>query len=210
MQECTNAGVTRYGARVGAVLHVCIVAVLASLASGCATVNAKPAADQPALEVPAPPPRSVETSDTEPPPPATLPDEPARHASPPASRRPPAPSPAPKPETREPAKPEVPPPPSPEPAKPAPEPAKAPTTLQTASADAEGKEGQQIRAQLAKASDDLKHIDYRRLSADARTQYDTAKQFVAQAESALRAKNLVLARSVADKAAALAAQLAGK
>jgi hypothetical protein len=89
-------------------------------------------------------------------------------------------------------------------------PAEPPKTLQTTSAEEEGREDQQIRALLQRASNDLKRIDYRRLSVDARTQYDTAKRFVTQAENALRAKNLVFARTVADKAAALAAQLAGK
>ena len=67
-----------------------------------------------------------------------------------------------------------------------------------------------IRQQLAKASSDLTRVDYRALNADARTQYDTAKGLVRQAEDALRAKNLVFARSLADKAATLATQLAGK
>ena len=48
------------------------------------------------------------------------------------------------------------------------------------------------------------------LNADAQTQYDTAKRFIRQAEDALRAKNLVFAKNLADKAAALAAQLAGR
>jgi len=63
---------------------------------------------------------------------------------------------------------------------------------------------------LTRATTDLNRIDYRALNADARTQYDTAKRFVTQAQEALRAKNLVFARNLADKAAALAVQLAGK
>ena len=61
-----------------------------------------------------------------------------------------------------------------------------------------------------RATADLNRIDYRALNAEARVQYDTAKRFISQAQEALRAKNLVFARSLADKAAALAAQLAGK
>ena len=57
---------------------------------------------------------------------------------------------------------------------------------------------------------DLSRIDYRLLNADAKTQYDTAKRFIRQADDAMRAKNLVFAKSLADKAAALAAQLGGK
>jgi len=67
-----------------------------------------------------------------------------------------------------------------------------------------------IRQQLQRASNDLGRIDYRALSADAKTQYDTAKRFVQQADEALHARNLVFAKTVADKAAALAAQLAGR
>ena len=48
------------------------------------------------------------------------------------------------------------------------------------------------------------------LNVDARTQYDTAKRFIQQSDGAIRAKNLVFAKNLADKAAALAAQLAGK
>jgi hypothetical protein len=67
-----------------------------------------------------------------------------------------------------------------------------------------------IRASLTRATADLNRIDYRVLNADARTQYDTAKRFVRQANEAMRSKNLLFAKSLADKAAALAAQLAGR
>jgi hypothetical protein len=53
-------------------------------------------------------------------------------------------------------------------------------------------------------------VDYNRLNADARTQYDQAKRFASQADEALKARNLVFASYLADKAAALAAQLAGR
>jgi len=53
-------------------------------------------------------------------------------------------------------------------------------------------------------------VDYRALNADARTQYDTAKRFVTQADDAIRTKNLVYAKSIAEKAATIAAQLAGR
>ena len=48
------------------------------------------------------------------------------------------------------------------------------------------------------------------MNADARTQYDTAKRWVRQADEAIRAKNLVFAKSIAEKAATIAAQLAGR
>ncbi|HKB13198.1 MAG TPA: hypothetical protein VKD69_21185 [Vicinamibacterales bacterium] len=166
--------------------------------------------DQP-LDVPPPPPREVEVTDNEPPPPATLPQEPARNA-PPRSKPSTSPREAPRTEPRPDApKPEVAPqePPKPlEDPKPPVNPPAAP--LQTTPATAEGEVERGIRASLQKADTDLKRIDYRGLNRDARTQYDTAKRFIAQAEGALHEKNLVFARSVADKAAALAAQLAGR
>ena len=57
---------------------------------------------------------------------------------------------------------------------------------------------------------DLNRINYQNLSSDGRTQYDMAKRFVSQAEDALRAKNLPFANNLADKAASIATQLAGR
>ncbi len=185
-------------------LAVALTAVALGL-SGCAHARAKTPSDTPPLAVPAPPPRSVEPGSDEAPAPMALPEEPARHAPPAGSGAPPK---------REPARQEkidLPkveaPPEAPKPAEEAPKPA---TTLQTTPTGAEGQLERSIRDLLNRASGDLSHIDYRVLNADARQQYDTAKRFIAQAEDALRAKNLVFAKTVADKAAALAAQLAGK
>jgi hypothetical protein len=41
-------------------------------------------------------------------------------------------------------------------------------------------------------------------------QYDTAKRFIRQADDAVKSKNLVFAKNLADKAAVIAAQLAGR
>jgi hypothetical protein len=182
----------------------------ALLVSGCATTGAKAAPDLPMLDVPPPPPRSVEANDTEPPPPVTLPEEPARHSPPPPVRRP-APQPSPKPDAnkQEPPKPDAVVPPV-EPPKPIEDAAPKPTPLQTTPAGREGELEQTIRGILARATTDLNRIDYRALNMEARTQYDTAKRFVEQANDALKDRKLVFARTVADKAAALAAQLAGK
>jgi hypothetical protein len=67
-----------------------------------------------------------------------------------------------------------------------------------------------VRARMVQALRDLDRTNYRALSADRRTQYDTAKRFVQQAEDALRVSNLVFAGQLADKAATLAAALAQK
>ncbi len=64
-----------------------------------------------------------------------------------------------------------------------------------------------VREQLTRAKEDLKRVSYGTLGADAKSQYDTANRFVAQAELALREGNLVFAAKVAEKAAGLAASL---
>lgn len=180
---------------------LCGPALLALLASGCTHAQAKTAPDSPPLQMPAPPPREIAPMEAEAPGPVSPQDEPAR--------RPPAARSRPTPPRAEMAKPE---PPASEPAKPVDEPAKASplTTLQTTPAGAEGEMERSIRAALGRASADLGRVDYRVLNTDARNQYNTARRFVQQAEDALRTKNLVFAKNLADKAAALAAQLAGR
>jgi hypothetical protein len=188
---------------------VSFVAVLFVVgATGCARAKAKTVPDvPPALDVPAPPPRDVETNETEPPQPVPLPTEPARTAPPRPRPAPPQPAPAqprqepPKPETTTPEG-EVP--------KPPEEPARPPTTLQTTPAEAEGDVERGIRETIARAANGLNRIDYRILDTNGRSQYDAAKGFIRQADAAIRAKNLVFARSLADKAATIAAQLGGK
>jgi hypothetical protein len=64
-----------------------------------------------------------------------------------------------------------------------------------------------VRDLLARAARDLGRVDYNRLSADGRAQYDQSKRFTAQAQEALREKNFVFAETLADKAATLAAEL---
>ena len=186
-------------------VHLC---ALAFLMSGCAKARASSSPQMPPLNVPAPPPRAidpVEPVDVEapPPPPVPQPPEPARRPppAPPRPRTPPRQAEAPKVET--PAE-------APKPAEEAAKPAQPPTTLQTAPAGSEADLERALRSTLARATSDLNRVDYRALNADARTQYDTAKRFVQQADEAMRAKNLVFARNLADKAAALAAQLASR
>ena len=84
------------------------------------------------------------------------------------------------------------------------------TSRQTTPATAEGEVERGIRGSLQRAAADLNRVDYRALNADARTQYDTAKRFVSQADEAIRTKNLVFAKNLAEKAATIAAQLAGR
>jgi outer membrane biosynthesis protein TonB len=178
-----------------------VLLLLPLLASGCAHAQAKTTAAVP-LEMPAPPPRDVEPVEADAPPPMPLAQEPAHN--PPGRPRTPV--------RTEPAKPDVAkpdaPPDTPKPADEPPKPAPAPQpTLQTAPTTTEIEMERAIRGTLARAMADLNRVDYRALNTDARTQYDTAKRFVNQADDAIRAKNFVFAKNVADKAAALAGQL---
>jgi uncharacterized protein (DUF885 family) len=98
----------------------------------------------------------------------------------------------------------------PPPAAPAAAPPTPTTTLQTTPAAEQGEVERAIRATMARASAGLNRIDYRALNANARTQYDTAKRFIQQAEDAIRMQNLPFAKNLADKAATLAVQLGGQ
>jgi len=190
-----------------ALLPFCLAGLLVS---SCTRAQAKITPDAP-LDVPAPPPRDVEPIESEPPPVVPLAQEPARNTPARPRPSPPREQPRQEPARVEPPKPEAPTTPPAEPPKPAEEPPKTPaTTLQTTPPTAEGEMERGVRAAIIKASADLNRVDYRALNNDARTQYDTAKRFIRQAEEAIRAKNLVFAKSVADKAVVLAAQLAGR
>ena len=194
--------------------RLAFVLVLGALAaSGCSRTTAKASPDNPPLDMPAPPPREVEPIDTEAPAPVPLPQEPARTA--PRTTPKTTPREPPRENRAEPPRTE---PPKPEPAAPAPpveppkpeEPSRPPTTLQTIPPGAEPEVERSIQATLQRANTDLNRVDYRTLNADAKTQYDTAKNIIRQANEAIRAKNLLYAKNLADKAAALAAQLAGR
>jgi hypothetical protein len=67
-----------------------------------------------------------------------------------------------------------------------------------------------VRDLLTKGVRDLDLVETGSLSPGAKTQYDSARRFVAQAEEALKAGNLVFAEQLANKAAALAAGLRGR
>ena len=179
-------------------------------AAGCARIHANNPPEVAPLEVPAPPPRVVDSPDTEAPLPVLLPEEPARHPN--AGQRRATPPPKTEPAKSDSTKQDqTATPPTTEPPKPPEEPPRPPSaTLQTIPAGDEPELERSIRSQLTRAGTDLNRVDYRALSAEGRTQYDGAKGLMRQAEDALRAKNLVFAKTIADKAAALAAQLAGK
>jgi hypothetical protein len=179
----------------------------APLVSGCLRASARTVVDSPPLEMPAPPPRVIETVEVTPPAPLALPEEPLRQpVSPPAPPTPPA---RPAPRAEAPARSE--PPPKVEPpveARVAEEVPRPVPTLQTTPAGAEVEVVRGIRVTVDRASADMKRVNYAALTGDGRTQYQTARRFIAQAEDALTKRNLVLARSLADKALAVALQLA--
>jgi hypothetical protein len=187
-------------------LTIAAVLVCSVSAGGCSRLSARTApAPPPPLDVPAPPPRVVESLGTDSPSPGTLVDAPESSA--PSTRRPPprveVPKPEPKP-VEPPASPvtEVPPP---------VEPAKPVTTLQTTPPEREAALEQEIRTKLDVAVRTLNGIDYRKkLSRSERDQYDQAKGFIARAEKAIEEKNLVFARQLAENAEKMAAQLAGR
>jgi hypothetical protein len=175
--------------------------------TGCFGAQAKTVPEAPPLDMPAPPPRNVQVSEPDMPPPLSLPAEPARSV--PSRVRPvqrtetPKPIEPPKVEAALPAE-------LPKSVEEAPKQPPPLTTLQTTPVQQEGELEKRIRSLLTQASARLNRINYQALNADARTQYDTAKRFVVQAEEALRAKNLVFANNLAEKAAALSIQLVSR
>lgn len=148
----------------------------------------------PALEMPAPPGRLIV--------PSTIPE--------------PTPEPTPTPTAPPPVKPKDPPPttrperpsqPTPTPT-PDPTPTAAPPQLQTTSNASELERLESnAKSQILKAKGDLNRVNYRQLNSDARLQYDTANQYIGQAEDAIKVKNYVFASQLADKAAVLASLL---
>ena len=166
-----------------------LVLVSALAAAGCAKLHARTVG--PVLDTPLPPPRVVPVArqpiDSQPivAPPVGEVQTPAPAAI--APQDPPSPAP---PVAAD------------RPAPPAPEP---PPTLQTDVNPAAAE--QRTRAALASATRNLGRIDVRSLSADARTQFDIARRFIAQADGALKARNFEFAEQLAEKAATLAALL---
>lgn len=185
-------------------LRVGAFAVTSLTAVACAHTQAKALVELPPLDMPSAPPRVVEAAEPQQVPIIALPDEAApslrpRPTTPPRAEvpRPPEPPKAEQAATE------------PKATEEAPKPA-SPTTLQTTPTQREAEVERRVRGLIARASSDLGRVDYKALNGDARNQYDTARRFATQAEDALKARNLVFANNLADKAAALAAQLLGR
>ncbi|NOT26905.1 MAG: hypothetical protein HOP16_12470 [Acidobacteria bacterium] len=170
--------------------------LLAAGGAACAKANASAIVPEgPPLQVPEPPSRIIVpveelvstplVPDPEPAPVAVAPRTPPRSATEPK------PQPAPPPVA----------------AAPPPTPAEPRALRPALPANLEGE--RTVRDMLARAARDIGRVEYTRLSADGRAQYDQSKRFSAQAEQALKERNLIFAATLADKAATLAAELLG-
>jgi outer membrane biosynthesis protein TonB len=199
----SNCNVHKVDGRNARTLAVCAwcILTLALLGAGCASkAKAESLADGPPLAVPIPPVHEIaieqiaEAPQAEPqpePPPAATVTQPPRVTRPPARQEPR--------ETPAPAAAQPPPPP---PAATAEAPA-----VRAAPSSTAGDE-KKIRELLTQATNDLNtRVDYKRLSNDGKAQYDQSKRFSDEAYQAIKERNLVLALTLAEKAAILAAAL---
>jgi hypothetical protein len=172
-----------------------IVLLTASLAACAAKAQVRTELPLPLLDPPPPPPRVVAIYTPEPEP---VPLSPAVEPAPPV--RPPS----------RPARPEQKPDPpanSPEPVESVARPASAPSLTLTPTPGSESQTVAAIRDLLGRATRDLSRVNSSSLNNDGRTQYETARRFIQQAEEALKARNIVYAGKLADKAATMAAVL---
>jgi hypothetical protein len=96
--------------------------------------------------------------------------------------------------------------PAPVAAQPAPAP-QTPPAEATAVRAASAADERLVREQLTKAANDLNRVDYKRLSAAGKSQYDQSKRFADEAQQAIKKRDFVYALTLADKAATLAAEL---
>ena len=192
MRKPTQTGAT--------VTRLLLALALTSPVAGCAKTKAATVADGPPLAMTAPPPRVLAPSE---PPLAATPAVPEVPAAP--APRTPAPPPIRRPAPSQPAEVENRP---PEPVPPAAAPVVEPgRELRAAPSTADAAAERQVRELLGRAARSLGRVDYRRLSAEGRSQYDQAKRFSDQAESALKDRNFPFAATLADKAATLASSL---
>jgi hypothetical protein len=174
----------------------CVVLLAASLSACAAKAQVRSEIEVPLLDPPPPPPRVVaEYAEPEP-----LPAAPTVEPSAPAK-------PAPRPQRTENNR--------QEPATTTPEqpPVEAvvrpspPSLTLTPTPGSEAQTVTAIRELLGKAARDLSRVNAGTLNSDGRAQFDTARRFLQQAEEALKARNIVFAGRLADKAATMAAIL---
>ena len=90
---------------------------------------------------------------------------------------------------------------------PPPAPIVEPREVRTVPSAAAADEERKIKERMAGAARDLNRVDYQKLSAEGKAQYDQSMRFSEQAQQALKERNFVYALTLADKAATLAAEL---
>jgi hypothetical protein len=173
--------------------------------AGCASTRAQtPPEDHPTLAVPPVPPRVIDPLPSgEPPAIEPVTDLPGAPAAPPRPR-PPAREAA-RPETKPEAKPDAPP--DPATAQP-PVPSPVPPLRTPGTADP-AEVARQVLTVIDRTVKLLEGIDYQKLGEDRRVNYNHAKNFTKQAEEALKKNDVVLAKSLADRAETIARALAG-
>lgn len=166
--------------------------------AGCAKPRAHVEIPLPELDPPPPPPRVVALYEPEVEPPPAAEPEPVEEAEPPRPRpaRPRTP-----PENENGTKSE------PQRTEPRQRQPGSPSLTLKPVPGSETKTEASIRALLGTTSRNLARVNVASLDNDGRTQYDTARGFLQQAEEALKSGNLVFAGKLADKAATMVAIL---
>jgi hypothetical protein len=173
---------------------VAIVLLSATLGACAAKAQVRTDIEIPMLDPPPPPPRVVAVYEPEPEPlPITPAVEPATPVRP--QTRPARPEQRPEPATTT------------EPVESAVRPSPGPSLTLTPTPGSESQTAAAIRDLIGRATRDLSRVNSASLNTDGRAQYDTARRFIQQAEDALRARNIVFAGKLADKAATMAAVL---
>jgi hypothetical protein len=97
-------------------------------------------------------------------------------------------------------------------AQPEPPPPAAPPPLEVraVSSAAAAAEEKKVRDVMGRTTAILNKVNYQRLNAEGKKQYDQSKRFNEQADEAVKEKNFVYAMQLAENAATFAAQLAGR
>ncbi len=169
-----------------------LVALTVTLGACAAKAQVRTEVELPLLDPPAPPPRVVTTYPEEPVAapvaPVVEPSTPARPSRPARVESRPEPATAQEP-VIEAAKPN------------------APSLTLTPSPGTETQTSAAIRDLMARAARDLSRVNVASLNGDGRAQFETARRFLQQADDALKARNIVFAGKLADKAATMAAVL---
>jgi hypothetical protein len=156
-----------------------IVLLTVSLVACAARAQVLTEVEVPLLDPPPPPPRVVAVYTAPEPPPVAPTVEPAAPVRPPA--RPPRPEQKPEPAT------------TPEPVESSARPSPGPSLTLTPSPGSESQTAAAIRDLLERATRDLSRVNPATLNADRRSQFDTARRFIQQAEEALKVRNIVFA-----------------